>query len=358
MSVLFDGATRNVDGSDNDGNNLNNDHFNDLNNQFPLAQHEDQDISNQGNHSSSSGNTTSRSFASASANATEEFQLRLDLSPSLQDVISKKRELHNIFENFSTPILSEIQKLDIRIEKRLKKLESYHNPTTDLPTALRQFFHAEFNPTTISSTEFPQTEEFTTRGLDMLNTFKGEMTGFILFWMEQEKGFLVAKREETISKFVSEAQELLKLELAKCRPEDRTELGKSIQSLLQTKLNTRASTLTKVKSDPLSFSTQVEQVDERTSSTSSILKRPLGTNGNNGNSKSDGDKNHVKEKQQRGKSHESKNSNNQRTFFGQKQNQGRGKGNSSGRQTTSGRGRGRGDGRQHTDGRENRSGRS
>ena len=357
MMNSTNGATREGDGFDTDGNSSFDGRDNDTNHDFPLGQSEDQDTSNSTRiQSSTSVFTNGRSSASAVGDTThtEEFQLRLDLSPSFQDVNSKKRELHNIFEKFSTPILSELQKLDVRIEKRVKKLEAYHDKTTaDLSTAFRQFFHAEFNPTTISSTEFPQTDEYTTHGHNMLNAFKGEMTSFILSWMEQERAFLVAKREETISKFVADAQELLKHELAKCRLDDREELGKSIQSLLQTKLNTRASTLTKVRADPLSFSTQVELV-EGTPSSKLPLKRPLG---NSGNSKSDGDGNHVKEKQKKGKQQATKNNNNQRPFLGQNQGRGRGRGNNNGRQHTGGRGRGNGDGRQHTGGRGERGGR-
>jgi hypothetical protein len=60
---------------------------------------------------------------------------------------------------------------------------------------------------------------------------------------------------------------LLQAELLKCSVADRSTLATYVQKLLQSKINSRAEVLNKVKADPLAFSTQVE------SATGSSTKR-------------------------------------------------------------------------------------
>jgi len=227
--------------------------------EFQLAQ-DDYDPSSTGNLSNSS-NMESHSSGNP-------FIPQLDFSPSLQDFTSRKKELHNIFEKFADSTMLDIRRLDIRIEKRNKKLSTYNTPGTDLPSAFKQFFNADFNPTTISdSGVFPETDTYVDRGNQLINTFKSEMSSLILDWMEKEREHLVSLRTELLSKFQNEAQVLLQAELLKCSVADRSTLATYVQKLLQSKINSRAEVLNKVKADPLAFSTQVE------SATGSSTKR-------------------------------------------------------------------------------------
>lgn len=252
MSTFDDDTSPNGSVSDGaDGSNLiGNQNNRDDNYEIQLAQEDNYDPS-------STGNSNSSNMESISSGGP--FLLQLDFSPSLQDFTSRKKELHNIFEKFADSTMLEIRRLDIRIEKRNKKLITYNTPGIDLPSAFKQFFNADFNPTTISdSGVFPETDTYVDRGNQLINTFKSEMSSLILDWMEKEREHLVSLRTELLSKFQKEAQDLLQAELLKCSVADRSTLATYVQNLLQSKINSRAEVLNKVKADPLLFSTQVE----------------------------------------------------------------------------------------------------